>query len=136
MPEALGVDVNQYYTQEFYQYCFNALNENGYLATQASNPNLNQGSFLTIKNTIENSGFISTSYQAQIPTIGQWSWVIGSKDSVQINLKNLAVNTKWIDEEAMQMMFSFGKMGYYPGIGDSVNTIKKPLLVQNRSTRL
>jgi len=136
MPEATGVNTNQYYTKEFYDYCFKALNENGLIVTQSGNPILNKGSFITIENTINQSGFFTTAYQAQIPTIGQWSWVIGSKKQSEIQLKKLPTETRWLDAEAMEMMLSFGKMDYYPGKGDSINQIKNPTLIRNRSTRL
>lgn len=139
LPMANNVELNQYYSQEFYNLCYSALSTSGKLVTQTGNPILNQQEQYAIRRTLENSGFIVTPYQAQIPTIGQWSWALASKTQVKPDLAYLSIPTKWINEEAMKMMLSFGKKNFYTGIPDSINsinTIKNPILLKPRSPRL
>ena len=113
LPDPINAEFEQYYTEAFYSLCTRALTDSGYLVTQS-------GDLISERNNpkdfLENAvaaGFTVTPYHTQIPTIGHWSWFIASKDSTDV-LKTLShvhpsVETKWWNQEAMDMMLSFGK---------------------------
>jgi spermidine synthase len=68
--------------------------------------------------------------------MGEWGWVIGAKEEKQIDLKAALQNlhfdeipTRWVNQEAMLLMTSFGKDIYgFPVDSVEVNTIHNPVL--------
>jgi len=136
MLEGSSPEFNQFYTEEFYSACYKALAENGKLVTQAGNLILNKDQLLTIQKTLNESGFNTLPYHAQVPTIGEWSWVLASKTRIpDIDLQNMQVQTKWLDQDAMNMMLAFGKMDYFPGHKGHINTIKQPVFTHQNNPK-
>lgn len=133
LPDPINIATNQYYTLEFYELCLKHLRNDGLLVTQASSPYFHPKTHYSIKATVEASGLQTVNYHNQVPTIGQWGWVIASpqQDDLKSRLKNTRteVITRWWDQEAMQMMLSFGKRGYFDQATPVVNTIKSPLFL-------
>ena len=131
LPDPINAHINQYYTLEFYEMCRKHLSKGGLLVTQASSPYFHATTHYSIKATLEAAGFQTINFHNQVPTIGQWGWVIGAKgfDSLKHKLENTytEVTTRWWDQEAMQMMLSFGKSGYFDQQTPVINTIKAPL---------
>lgn len=134
LPDPINAVTNQYYTLEFYELCKQHLSENGLLVTQASSPYFHPEIHQSIKTTISATGLQVVNYHNQVPTIGQWGWVIGTlrEEDLKTQLKtvNNKVPTRWWNNEAMQMMLSFGKEAYFNHSPPEINTIKSPLFVR------
>lgn len=119
LPDPTTVELNQYYSSSFYDYCRDNLKKSGYLVTQASSPYLENTTHHAIVMALLKSRFNITRYHNQIPSTGQWSWVIGSKDISSREMEELlkasepSVPTKWWNQEAMHMMMSFGKEAFF-----------------------
>ena len=133
MPDPIDITTNQYYTLEFYELCIAHLQDKGLIVTQASSPYFHADTHYSIKATLEATGLQTVNYHNQVPTIGQWGWVIASKEDLELRnkLENTAtdVTTRWWNREAMQMMLSFGKSGYFDQTDPVINTIKSPLFL-------
>lgn len=133
LPDPIDIATNQYYTLEFYELCLKHLRTGGVLVTQASSPYFHPKTHYSIKATVEAAGFEVVNYHNQVPTIGQWGWVIASSGGwdLENQLKNVRtdVNTRWWNQEAMQMMLSFGEKGYFDQSAPAINTIKSPLFL-------
>lgn len=133
LPDPINVHINQYYTVEFYRACLASLQPNGVLASQALSPYFQTGHHLTILETMRSAGFDVVNFHNQVPTIGQWGWVIGSPNMQDLKDRlqhvNPTVPTKWWSREAMNMMLSFGKTSYFPEAEIKVNTIANPSLM-------
>lgn len=133
LPDPIDIATNQYYTREFYEMCLRHLRTGGLLVTQASSPYFHPRTHYSIKATVEAAGFRVVNYHNQVPTIGQWGWVIASVDESELKsrLKNThtEVATRWWNQEAMQMMLSFGEKGYFDQTAPAINTIKSPLFM-------
>ena len=133
VPDPANHEFGQYYTLEFYDLCRSSLMDNGVVVTQAGSPYLSAPAFYTIENTIRNAGFTTLPLHNQVLTLGEWGWVIGSKD-VEVNLSdNLIeaytnkIDTRWLNQDAIKLITSFGK----PLIKTDcleINTIKNPVL--------
>lgn len=132
LPDPIDVELNQYYTKEFYKLCKKNLTENGFLVTQSGSPYFATAAFQSIEYTMYAASFEVVSYHNQILTLGEWAWTIGSKQVVDME-KRLRetqfdnVATQWLNQEAMQMMLSFGK----PHIAVEevkINTIANPVI--------
>ncbi|MDW3197020.1 MAG: hypothetical protein R8G66_31875 [Cytophagales bacterium] len=133
MPDPIDITTNQYYTLEFYELCRAHLQDNGLIVTQASSPYFHPNTHYSIKATLEATGLQTVNYHNQVPTIGQWGWIIASKEDRELHqkLENTGTNvtTRWWNREAMQMMLSFGKSGYFDQADPVINTIKTPLFL-------
>ncbi len=135
LPDPLDIELNQYYTLEFYQMCASVLNDNGILVTQAGSPYFATNAFKVIDNTLKASGFSTLKMHNQIPSLGEWGWIMAStsQNSNQLHgsLLQAEINipTKWLNKEALEMMTSFGKVTTV--VSDStINTMNSPIAYQ------
>ena len=134
IPDPLDVGLNQYYTREFYELCYGALRENGLLVTQAGSPYFATKAFMAIEKTIAAANFATLPLHNQVLSLGEWGWVIGAKSMDKALLLSAAkkltfkhLDTRWINNEAMQLLVSFGKPYVTPD-SIAINTIKNPVI--------
>ncbi len=135
-PDPKGVDVNRLYTREFYQLCQKRLRPRGVFITQAASPYYTTKAFRTIEKTIKSAGFHAVPIHNHIYTFGEWGWVIGMKEppaaAIKKQLQSLTfegVDTRWINQESMLMMTSFGGDLVPVDTADlQINTIHNPIL--------
>ena len=137
-PGPKDINLSRLYSSEFYKICYRHLRPNGILVTHATSPSLSPKSFWSIKKTIEQAGFTALPMHNFVPTFGEWGWVIGAKrdkeslrkaisKAISDDMRLNKLSFKWLDTEAMEMLFLFGK----PSIDTSkieINTIHKPVL--------
>jgi spermidine synthase len=135
LPDPKTIELNRLYSREFYLLCYQHLRPDGYVITQSGSPYYATKAFICIKNTMEAAGFAVTQMHNQVLTLGEWGWTIGSKQSnekdLKKHLKNLQFNdikTQWINNEAMQLMTSFGKETFFLTEKVAINTIHEPVL--------
>lgn len=134
VPDPIDIQLNQYFSKEFYALCYAALDKKGLLITQSGSPYFATTAFRSIQKTIAAAGFEVQAYHNQVLSLGEWAWTIGAKsgqnDNLRSDLKALSfdgVETQWLNNEAMRMMLSFGKS--YVTSGDiKVNSIKDPVI--------
>ena len=135
-PDPRTVELAKLYSLEFYSLCNKILKENGFLITQAGSPYYAPRSFKTIDYTMENAGFNTLRIHNQILTFGEWGWIIGSKNREKNTVKKAFLNidfngveTKWINNEALNLLVSFGK-DIFDKNNDSirVNKVSDPIL--------
>ena len=112
------------------------MRKNGLIITQAGSPYYATKAFLCIDKSMSSAGFTTQKLHNQVLTLGEWGWILGAKNIekkfLKKKLKNLKfkdIKTKWINNEAMQLITSFGK-NIYPFEIDTikVNTIHDPNL--------
>lgn len=127
LPTPRKVEFRQYYSEAFYKLCFSKLNPNGSMVTKTVGSYPEFGRIEEVQKNIQSAGFSQLAYHTQIPTLGQYSWTIGSKIySSEEMLSSLKIvrprtSTKWWNLEAMKMMLSFGKTSYFSDmVGQSV----------------
>jgi spermidine synthase len=136
LPDPKSIELGRLYSYEFYKLCFRSLRPNGLIITQAGSPYFASRSFKCIDKTMEEAGFATVPLHNQVITLGEWGWVAGAKSLNKVQFKaalqNLdfeGISTKWINNEAMTLMTSFGK-DFTRDSRDSVevNTIHNPVL--------
>ena len=118
LPDPDSIDLMHVYSENFYGMVKNHLEKYGVMVTQAGSPLFSKKAFWCIMKTVRKSGFSILPYHNQIPTMGEWGWVLGVKDSVidEQELKTLSMNlhfedieTRFINNDAMVSMVHFGK---------------------------
>lgn len=128
LPDPKTVALARLYSLQFYRLAKRSLAKGGTLVTQATSPFFSRDAFLSIFQTMTAAGFSTVAYQNHIPTLGQWSWVLGinapelSSDEARKRLLQLnfsEIETRYLDKNAMVHMLHFGK-----GIFDGLEEIK------------
>lgn len=114
LPDPKSVDISKLYSQEFYRLCKNHLSQTGIMITQAGSPMFAEEAFYCIENTMASVGLGTLPMHNHVMTLGEWGFVVGSKylDSEQLLKKSRTLefeNTRWISNEAMLGLTSFGK---------------------------
>lgn len=118
LPDPDSIDLMHVYSENFYRVLGRHLIRGGVLVTQATSPYFSRQAFLCIIKTMQKAGFSVLPYHNQIPTMGEWGWVIGIKkeDINAGDLKKLIVNidfsdikTRFLNKDAMISMIHFGK---------------------------
>jgi spermidine synthase len=136
VPDPIDLELNQYFSLEFYQICHKALKPDGLLVTQSGSPYFATAAFQSIQSTVQTAEFQVAAYHNQILTLGEWAWTVGMKSEQPLDLRDKLkalqfenVQTAWLNNEAMQMMLSFGKP-YVTSSQTRVNTIQNPIIHQ------
>ena len=136
LPDPRSVELSKLYSVEFYSLCRQKLKEKGFIITQAGSPYYAPRSFKMIDHTISAANFNTLRIHNQILTFGEWGWIIGSKKMSKPQLRKAFVNidlsdveTGWINNEALNLLVSFGK-DIFDENKDSlvVNKISDPVL--------
>ena len=118
LPDPKTASIAKLYSLEFYKIVKSKLAANGSFITQASSPFFAKKAFLCILKTIRKAGFTAVPLHNQIPTMGQWGFILGSVDpeltseSLRIKLENITfrgINTRFMDRSAMRHMVQYGK---------------------------
>ncbi len=136
LPDPKTVELNRLYSKEFYELCYKRLTANGQLITQAGSPYYAEMAFRCIDITMNEAGFSTQMLHNQVTTLGEWGWVLGAKNMEESALRNRLLNlnfdhisTRWINQEAMGILTSFGKSVFDIPISQlKVNTIQNPVL--------
>lgn len=115
------------YSLEFYQMCLKRLKKGGILVTQATSPFFSPQSFLCIYKTIKKAGFSVLPLHVNVPSMGEWGFVIGKKsfqtkrellDTLRQRLKMMP-STEFLTPEFIKTLFVFGK-----GLFENLKMIK------------
>ncbi|UZP65830.1 polyamine aminopropyltransferase [Desulfovibrio mangrovi] len=139
LPDPDSVDLMHLYSLDFYQTLRHHLSADGVVVTQAGSPYFATMAFLCIDRTMRAAGLVTLPYHNQVPTMGEWGWVLAMRagthgtTGMRERLERAGLDgipTRFLNEEAMQAMFKFGKGVFdHPKAGDvEVNTRHKPVL--------
>ncbi|MCP4520235.1 MAG: polyamine aminopropyltransferase [Cytophagales bacterium] len=134
LPDPKSVDLSKLYSKEFYQLCYHQLRPNGAIITQAGSPQFATKAFHCIDITMESAGFSTAPIHNQVLTLGEWGFVIGHKSLDKEGLKKALrslhfddVKTKWLNNDGMLLITSFGKSEMDLSTV-KVNTTSNPML--------
>lgn len=116
LPDPRTIELAKLYSLEFYHLCKYRLKTNGFVITQSGSPYYASRAFKTINKTIQTAGFATLPIHNQVLSFGEWGWIIGAKNMTApelktkfLNIKFDGVKTRWINEEALNLLSSFGK---------------------------
>lgn len=135
LPDPRSIALNRLYSKEFYHICKRLLRPNGLMITQAGSPYFASEAYQCIDNTLKSCGFNTLRMHNQIITMGQWGWILAGKNpkfDLRKNFLKIKLNqikTKWITQDALSGIISFGKDIFGEKIED-INQIHDPKLYQ------
>jgi spermidine synthase len=139
LPDPDSVDLMHVYSKKFYGTVHRHLIEGGVMVTQAASPYFAPKAFRCLVKTIRAAGFPALPYHNQIPTMGEWGWVMGMKShrideaglkAVMMSRTFDDIETRYINRDAMVSMLHFGKGVLEPEYMEEVkvNTELNPVL--------
>lgn len=108
LPDPSSDVLSRLYSQSFYMLCSNRLNQGGLLITQATSPTLATSAFWCVDKTILEIFPHSYPFHVDVPSFGDWGFVIGSRQPIDFSLR-YSVDMKLIDEEFLDHCFYFPK---------------------------
>lgn len=135
-PDPKSIELGRLLSKETFRMCWHHLRPNGVIITQAGSPYYATKAFYCIEKTMQSAGFNTIPMRNQVLTLGEWGWVMGSKDltsaeiksSIQhLDIKNIP--TKWLNQEALMGITSFGKgLVDFDSSKVEINTVHNPVL--------
>ena len=139
LPDPDTIDLMHLYAESFYRLAARHLRPGGVMVTQATSPYFSRSAFLCILKTVRAAGLSALPYHNQIPTMGQWAWVLAVRqketDEPDLRRRVLALDfsdlrTRFINKDAMISMVHFGKGVFDPKLESEikVNTQANPVL--------
>jgi spermidine synthase len=139
LPDPRNIELGRLYSHEFYTLCKRKLRNNGLIITQAGSPYYATNAFNCIDKTLQSAGFSTVKMHNQVLSMGEWGWVLGAKNPIATTnllkekLRKLSFNnvtTNWINNEAMQLITSFGKDIVLIDEEIEINKVHNPVLYQ------
>lgn len=128
LPDPNTESLNKLYTNVFYNYIKANLKEDGVAVVQSTSPYYAPNSFWCINKTIKTQFENVVPYHIQVPSFGEWGFNLMSNN--EIDIKELKVETKYLTNENIQNMFTFGKDEMIDLDKIEINDIFKPSLIQ------
>ncbi len=77
-PDPTNFSIGKLYTNSFYALLKQRLSASGYAVIQTTSPLVARQSYWTVASTIESVGLIATPYHANVPSFGEWGYIIAS----------------------------------------------------------
>ncbi len=110
LPDPNHESLAKLYTREFYQLVAHHLSADGVMVTQATSPFFTNKSFWTIHDTIAESGLYAKPFHLNVPSFGEWGFVMGAKyELFNKPPRPLRVTTRFLNDESVQAEFIFDK---------------------------
>ncbi len=118
LPDPDTVDLMHVYSVSFYELARRHLIRGGAAATQATSPYFSGRAFRCILKTMAAAGFSVAPYHNQVPTMGEWGWVVGVRsdeaDPPLVKKRLMAsdfskIDSRFLNRDAMVSMLHFGK---------------------------
>ncbi|MFH1134727.1 MAG: polyamine aminopropyltransferase [Pseudomonadota bacterium] len=139
LPDPDSLELMHLYSESFYRLAARHLVPGGVLVTQAASPYFAPKAFLCINKTMRAAGFSVLPFHNQVPTMGEWGFVLGVKagdlGEEALRERYLAqdysdLSTRFLNNEAAEAMIRFGKGVFGPEkeAGIEVNTQANPVL--------
>lgn len=131
LPDPNSEALVKLYTREFYGLAGRRLRPNGALVVQASSPYFARQAYWCIARTVAAAGLATQHYHLDVPSFGDWGFVIGSPRSLPNPPWRVGVPTRYLSAELAPGMFRFGadEDGAIAGNVD-VNTVFNPVLLR------
>ncbi|MBB6452103.1 spermidine synthase [Salirhabdus euzebyi] len=109
LPDPNNEGLNKLYTWEFYSLIRNRLEPTGATMVQATSPVFAPKVYWTISKTIESTGMKVENFHVDIPSFGNWGFVMAGRNPVRTEELVVEVETKFLTSEMIIGLTKFGK---------------------------
>ena len=130
-PDPTNFNVGKLYTSSFYALLAERLSASGYAVVQTTSPLVARKSFWTVVQTIEAAGLRAVPYHANVPSFGEWGFVIASHRPWHWPT-SLPAGLRFLTLPSLPLLFDFpADMARVPA---EVNRLSNQVLVQTYET--
>jgi spermidine synthase len=105
-PDPTNFSIGKLYTQSFYGLLEQRLSASGYAVVQTTSPLVARQSFWTVVTTLEAAGLTAVPYHANVPSFGEWGFVIASRRPFRLPTA-LPAGLRFLSVEGLQPLFDF-----------------------------
>lgn len=132
LPDPNSIELAKLYSVEFYEKIRSVMSPNGALVVQSTSPYHAKETYLCILRTIAAGGFGVVPYHENVPSFGDWGWVLASpslNDQVLHDragqLSSFGVQTSVVDANVLRRAMIFNK-GALTGVSKEISTLMRP----------
>jgi spermidine synthase len=130
-PDPTNFNIGKLYTNSFYALLDQRLSASGYAVVQTTSPLVARQSFWTVVQTIESVGMTATPYHANVPSFGEWGFVIASRRPYRLPTA-LPHDLRFLNLQSLPLLFDFPQdMARMPA---EVNRLSNQVLVHTYET--
>ena len=125
-PDPTNFSIGKLYTSSFYAALEQRLAASGYAVVQTTSPLVARQSFWTVAATIESVGLAIAPYHANVPSFGEWGFVIAGRRPYRLPTE-LPAGLRFLDSASLPQLFDFPRdMARVPA---EVNRLSNQVLV-------
>ncbi len=125
-PDPTNFSIGKLYTNTFYSLLAQRLSASGYAVIQTTSPLVARQSYWTVATTIESAGLHATPYHANVPSFGEWGFIIASHRPWR-QPTALPEGLRYLEPTTLPLLFNFPKdMARVPA---EVNRLSNQVLV-------
>ncbi|SLM30831.1 Spermidine synthase (fragment) [Desulfamplus magnetovallimortis] len=124
LPDPDSMDIMHLYSLSFYREVEKHLTRQGVMVTQATSPYFSKKAFLCIYKTIQASGMVALPLHNQVPTLGEWGWIIAVKPE---NVNNFPLTFNYLDNDGL-LLNKFNNIDKSNDTDNNLLLLKKKLL--------
>ncbi len=136
LPDPNSVELSKLYSKEFYGKIKHILSPDGITVVQSTSPYHSKETFLCILRTMAAAGLGVVPYHDNVPSFGDWGWImasptLGSKDLAgrAQALKEFSVPTEEIGAANMQRALIFN-LGWLTSSSNKISTVLNPVVFE------
>jgi spermidine synthase len=107
-PDPTNFSIGKLYTSSFYALLSQRLSASGYAVIQTTSPLVARQSYWTVATTIESVGLLATPYHANVPSFGEWGYIIASHRPWHMP-ENLPDGLRFLTPQTLRLLFDFPK---------------------------
>jgi spermidine synthase len=134
LPDPNSIELAKLYSKEFYEKIRRSMSPDGMMVVQATSPYHAKETFLCIMRTMAAAGFSTVPYHTNVPSFGDWGWVLASPtqrpealyDRME-NLKTYGVPTTELTSRSMSAALTFNK-SQLTTKNDGISTLMNPVI--------
>lgn len=128
LPDPNNNALARLYSKQFYHITKDNLASGGIFVTQSTSPYFAPRAYWSIAKTVQAAGFANLyPYRANIPSFGEWGFVMASDAKLNIEKPELSVETKYLDKTNLGNFFIFDKDTIAKDV--KINLLDKPILL-------
>jgi spermidine synthase len=128
LPDPNNNGLARLYSKQFYSLVKRNLTGGGIFVTQATSPYFAPRAYWSIVKTVGAAGFSHIyPYHANIPSFGEWGFVIASEAALNMATPSFIPNTRFIDKQTFPTHFIFTKDTIAQDV--EVNVLDRPIIL-------
>lgn len=103
-PDPDNVDVSKLYTVELYGMTSQLIAPDGRLVIQAGSPYFAPDAYWCVVRTVREAGFATSAYHVDVPSFGDWGYVLASKESAPVLRVDPSVqeHLRFLDDDVLR----------------------------------